>query len=287
MKLFAQKTPFIGINKRNRDLIMKNNPKKWLNLADDKVQTKKWLTDYNFKFPFTYAIIDQIGTIHNTWFTIASQQESCVIKPAKGSKGGGIWVLRKKNNQWYKGKHVVTSNDISRHIANILFGMYSGNTSQDRAIIEEVITCHSTIFQLAPYGLADIRIISLRGDLLMGMLRLPTLQSEGKANLHQGGIGLGVNMTTGSTTHARQFEKIITKHPDSNQNLIGIKIPYWENILRLSKSISKSCPLAYLGQDIVIDQQRGPLILELNARPGLSIQVANNESLQIPETITR
>ena len=34
-----------------------------------------------------------------------------------------------------------------------------------------------------------------------------------------------------------------------------------------------------IGCDIVIDKNLGPLILELNARPGLSIQLANNRGL--------
>lgn len=38
--------------------------------------------------------------------------------------------------------------------------------------------------------------------------------------------------------------------------------------------------LSYLRADIVLDRQRGPMILELNARPGLAIQVANGVGLR-------
>jgi glutathione synthase/RimK-type ligase-like ATP-grasp enzyme len=37
--------------------------------------------------------------------------------------------------------------------------------------------------------------------------------------------------------------------------------------------------LGYQGIDIVLDRDRGPLVLELNARPGLNIQIANREGL--------
>ena len=37
--------------------------------------------------------------------------------------------------------------------------------------------------------------------------------------------------------------------------------------------------LGYLGVDMVIDRERGPLILEMNARPGLNIQIANASGL--------
>jgi len=36
----------------------------------------------------------------------------------------------------------------------------------------------------------------------MGELRLPTKDSSGKANLHLGGIGVGIDMGTGVTTTA-------------------------------------------------------------------------------------
>ena len=38
-------------------------------------------------------------------------------------------------------------------------------------------------------------------------------------------------------------------------------------------------PLGYFGADIATDRQRGPLLLELNARPGLAIQIANGQGL--------
>jgi glutathione synthase/RimK-type ligase-like ATP-grasp enzyme len=34
-----------------------------------------------------------------------------------------------------------------------------------------------------------------------------------------------------------------------------------------------------VGVDLVIDVERGPLMLEVNARPGLQIQVINGEGL--------
>jgi len=37
--------------------------------------------------------------------------------------------------------------------------------------------------------------------------------------------------------------------------------------------------LGYQGVDLVLDKNKGPLILELNARPGLNIQVANRAGL--------
>jgi len=40
-----------------------------------------------------------------------------------------------------------------------------------------------------------------------------------------------------------------------------------------------SVGLGYLGVDLVINKNDGPLLLELNARPGLQIQIANRKGL--------
>jgi len=45
--------------------------------------------------------------------------------------------------------------------------------------------------------------------------------------------------------------------------------------------------LGYLGVDIVLDKAYGPMLLELNARPGLAIQVANQAGLRQRLAIAR
>jgi glutathione synthase/RimK-type ligase-like ATP-grasp enzyme len=37
--------------------------------------------------------------------------------------------------------------------------------------------------------------------------------------------------------------------------------------------------LGYMGVDIVMDKDRGPLLLEMNARPGQTIQLANGSGI--------
>ena len=72
---------------------------------------------------------------------------------------------------------------------------------------------------------------------------------------------------------------LIDRHPDTQVPIAGIRIPFWENILETAAKTFDVFKLGYIGIDFVIDQILGPLILELNARPGLSIQLANREGL--------
>ena len=57
-------------------------------------------------------------------------------------------------------------------------------------------------------------------------------------------------------------------------------MPGWEHVLQLAAQSYDAIPLGYFGIDLVIDAALGPTILELNARPGLSIQLANRCGLR-------
>jgi len=115
----------------------------------------------------------------------------------------------------------------------------------------------------------------------MAMLRMPTKESGGKANLQQGAIGVGIDLATGITTTAiYKKNKIIEYAPGTRLLLSGIKIPYWQDILRLAVKAQEVSNVGFLGADVAIDRDRGPVFLELNARPGLSIQIANLTGLK-------
>lgn len=113
----------------------------------------------------------------------------------------------------------------------------------------------------------------------MAMIRLPTKLSDGKANLHQGAIGAGVNMADGITTSAVWKNSIIDEHPDTGNSIGGIELPGWTGLLDIASRCCDMTGLAYQGVDMVLDKDAGPMILELNARPGLNIQIANQSGL--------
>ena len=43
--------------------------------------------------------------------------------------------------------------------------------------------------------------------------------------------------------------------------------------------VARAVGLGYIGVDIVVDVNEGPMLLEANARPGLAIQIANGRGL--------
>lgn len=268
----------LGINERNSSMVYVHNKRENYKYADDKLLTKKILDEHGLNCTKTYAVVEKVGEIETVWKSVA-HLESLVIKPAKGSGGGGIKVLRRRDGIWCEGNKPITILAIGTHMANILFGMFSfGDT--DRVIIEELIIPHNEILKLYPKGVADIRIIVCDGELVMGMLRLPTDKSDGKANLHQGGLAVGLDLETGLLKQGYTGERYVRLHPDSKQMLEGFKVPKWNEIVELSIKTAAAFPLNYMGIDIVIDEVKGPLVLEVNVRPGLGIQLANKVGLR-------
>ena len=277
-RITSRYNDIIGINERNRSLIYPNNKRKNYIYADDKLETKKILEKNQLNCPETYAAIGRVGDIQNIWEQ-KRNVNNLVIKPASGSGGNGIMLIRKRQGKWHLGEEPITETKIFSHIANIIFGMYSSG-KDDRAILEELIVPHPALTVFYADGIPDIRIITLKGSPVMGMLRLPTRESEGKANLHQGGIGVGIDLSSGLLTYAYDGDNYIKSHPDSGIKISGKMIPQWDEIINLTKRVSDTFPLDYLGIDIVLDKNRGPLVLEINVRPGLGIQMANKRGLR-------
>ncbi len=176
-------------------------------------------------------------------------------------------------------RKVVSIDDLKNQIRNILDGSFSRTNTPDIAFFEERIKL-SKVFKPYSYkGIPDIRVIVFNRVPVMAMLRLPTEASGGTSNLHTGGIGVGIDMATGVTTTATQYNRPIEYVPKKRLLLSGIRIPYWKEILALAVKAQDVSGLGYLGADIAIDREKGPVFMELNARPGLAIQNANLDGL--------
>ena len=270
----------LGINARNLDYLFPNNPRRLYKLADSKLETKKIAESIDVPVPETYGVITFQNEVKNV-DRILGDRTSFVIKPARGSGGDGILVIKDITEEGYKkasGK-ILKPDDLKYHLYNILGGMYSLSGNKDVAIIEAAVEFDEVFDNISYQGVPDIRIIIYHGVPAMAMLRLPTKISDGKANLHRGGIGVGVDIKTGKTTTAIQHNRYIEKHPDTNHSLNNCQIPHWQNILEMAAKLGDKTEFGYLGVDIVLDKNKGAFLLEINARPGLSIQIANGEGL--------
>jgi alpha-L-glutamate ligase-like protein len=273
----------LGLNERNCQYIMRYNPRRLYPLVDDKLATKELALAAGIAVPELYGVIRSFHDIRGLPTLIAGRKDF-VIKPAQGSGGDGILVVsgRARDRGLYRlvDGTILDDASIGHHLSNILSGQYSLGGHRDVALIEYCVRFDTTFSEHAFRGVPDIRVIVFRGYPVMSMVRLPTRKSHGKANLHQGAIGAGVDLATGRTTHGVSGNSNVEEHPDTGAAIAGLAIPAWEHLLMLAAGCYELTGLGYIGVDIVLDREQGPMLLELNARPGLNIQIANRAGLR-------
>lgn len=270
----------LSINQRNMDYVLRYNPRHLYPLVDDKLKTKQLAIKANIAVPPLYTLIETEHQIKNIEKILAPYHDF-VIKPASGAGGDGILVITDKVfGRWRQiNGRLLTVQDLSYHLSCLLSGAYSLGGHADYAIIEHRVVVDPVFSAVSYEGIPDIRVITLLGYPAMAMVRLPTRLSGGKANLHQGAIGVGIDLATGLTLGGVSHNDTIDYHPDTLHAINEIAVPYWDKILEIAARCYELTGLGYVGVDIVLDRDHGPLVLELNARPGLNIQIANREGL--------
>jgi len=270
----------LGINLRNRDYVMRCNPRSCFPLVDDKLKTKSLAKKHQIPTPPLYHVIEHHGDVGRL-DRVLETHSSFVVKPSRGTGGSGILLITGRAEEGFvkqDGK-VFSWKDLTYHIQDILSGIYSLEGLEDRAFLEGLVHPDPVFAAVTYRGVPDVRVIVYQGVPVMAMVRLPTRASDGKANLHRGAIGVGINMSSGTTLAAVHRSGVVTDHPDTGHPVAGIQVPYWEQMLLMAAKAKEMTGLGFLGVDMVIDQALGPLLLELNARPGLQIQVANQDGL--------
>ena len=209
-----------------------------------------------------------------------------------GPEGFCRWILEQKRvlvtDTTFRDAHQsllatrLRTNDmatVAPSVARHLSGLFSLGGQPDHLIVEYCVQFDPIFDNVSYKGVPDIRIIVFLGYPVMAMIRLPTRLSDGKANLHQGAIGVGIDIPTGKTKRGVWGTEIIRDHPDTEHTIVGLSIPHWHNLLQMASRCYELSGLGYVGVDFVLDRDKGPLILELNARPGLAIQVAHRIGL--------
>ncbi len=271
----------LGHNARYRYTALNSRESKKFGFS--KLRTKELLKQHHIPTAELYHIFESPDDLEAVnWTNIPVP---FVLKPASGSAGKGIWVIAKKVKNktiWIDSQgEKLKEDDLNLHVNNILDGEFSTWGSNHKALVEEMIPSHPTLAKLSYSGTPDIRVIVFNSVPVMAMARIPTKESRGKANLDQGAIAVGIDMASGITIRGiHGKKKIIKTFPDSKKKVRGIVIPEWTQVLETAVRAANVAGYKYMGADLFIHPEKGPMIVELNGFPGLSIQIANDAGLK-------
>jgi len=287
----------LGLNSRNHLYTSVYNNRKGKTTANSKLLTKKTLREAKVRVPETYAVISNMEALEK--FDFFKLPTDFVVKPNNGLGGEGIVVIEKRGE--FAGEWIDSTGELWRvddlrlHMADILAGRYSMDDVSDIAYIEERVRVHPIFEKYSYHGTPDIRVIVFNRIPIMSYVRLPTEESGGRANLFQGAAAVGIDIATGITTYGVHHAKPIEFFPDTRRKLANIQIPQWEEILETAIKASEAIGLGYMASDIVLQPMADittaikqkikenlavPMILEVNAQPGLKIQIANRAGLR-------
>jgi alpha-L-glutamate ligase-like protein len=271
----------LGLNRRNHAYLFAWNPRDGYHVVDDKQATKRVLAAHGVPTPALLRVCEAQWQVAELGAWLAAR-EDFVLKPARGAGGSGIVVIvGRKGERFHKPSGAeLRQRDLEAHACDVIGGAFSPGSRSDLLLVEERVVPEPALGGLAYRGVPDVRVLVFRGVPVLGMLRLSTRRSDGRANLHLGGVGVGIDLAHGVTTAAVCHGRAVGTHPDLGLSLTGVPVPAWDDVLRLAVRAADAVGLGFVGVDVVLDARYGPLVLELNARPGLTIQVANRRGLR-------
>jgi alpha-L-glutamate ligase-like protein len=270
----------LGINRRNAECLLDRNPRSRVGVVDNKLLMAQLCGRIGVPTPAIFGVLSRQGDA-SALADVLDGRDEFVMKPACGFGGRGVLIVAARDEEFFvdASGRTLSLDDLQAHASDVLSGLCSLGGKPDCLLLQQRVRPHPAFAPMAPCGTADVRIVLYRFEPAMAMLRLPTLGSKGRANLHQGGVGVGVNLATGVTDHAIYQGRSVDSHPDTGAPLLSRRIPAWEESLAMARKAARATGLGFVGIDIILDARYGPLLLEANARPGLTIQMANGRGL--------
>lgn len=230
----------------SQHMIKKFNNSAYIDLFEDKTKFaehfsaffgRKWVSTEGITKDRLKDFIDDVGG-------------KIILKPAFEAQGAGITVYDDANIE-----------EVWEKVNNM-----------PKAILEEWIQQHEELNSVYPDAINCLRIITLYKDGKTHFLAGGMTWGNGKkiANASASGIVSPVNFRTGQLENpAADFHNgCYFTHPITGASLIGIKIPYWKETIKMLKRATKVVPeVGYIGWDIAITPN-GPVLIEGNTTPG-------------------
>lgn len=179
-----------------------------------------------------------------------------IVKPNASEAGIGIFILEASPSLEQQvneivGKDLIIEECVVQH-PDLVFGGHSVNTIRVITMVDN-------------QGNPHILTAALRCGIGNSVVD----------NFSAGGVGYPVNIDNGLIEaygiQVTNMRRPIFIHPGTNIVMIGKKIPYWTEVLKLVEEAARVVPqLRYVGWDVAVTET-GPLLIEGNPSPGFGL----------------
>lgn len=236
---------------KNNEFIKKYNKKDFIKYFDNKILFNKKFKKF-LKREFIYLK----EVTQNEAFKWIEDRKLFVAKIIDGSCGKGIKRI-----------------DTSEYSSTI--ELYNFLLSNNYFLLEEIVYQHEKLDKLHQFSVNTIRLVTItinnRVHYVGSFLRIGN--GSFVDNLNSGGMSSPVDINTGIIQYpaADKLGKVYYKHPLTNVDIVGFKIPFWDEAKTLVESAAFIVPeIRYVGWDVAITKD-GPVFIEANPLPGYDI----------------
>ena len=153
--------------------------------------------------------------------------------------------------------------------------LYNSLLQNEQYLLEDYIIQHSELSKLYPSAVNTLRIVTVtKNNTVNIMFRSIRMGNSGNVvdNFNHG--GLFTTIEPDGIIQKPAVDKsgnIYKSHPYTNVNIIGFKVPFFEEAIEYVKEMALTIPeVGYVGWDIAITSN-GPLVVEANPFPGHDI----------------
>ncbi len=238
--------------RRQKWIYKKCNDNAYTHLLRDKDEINEKFKDYLGR---DYIFVDRVP--FECVLDFMTNNPVFIAKPISGTEGRSVFKFEN------------LTADRKKEVYDELFGR--------DYMLETYIMQHRAINNMHPSSVNTIRVTTIRNDWGVNIM---------SASLRMGRHGaVNDNYTTGGLVAAIDLESGVVKaegvdkmnhrfvfHPDTNQQIVGFKIPFWQDIVRLVNELGTVVPqVRYTGWDIAVTDT-GPILLEGNYQGNFHVQ---------------
>ena len=258
-KSFALRGKFITQRQR-KQILMICNSRNFLKLTKNKFKANKVFADF----------------LHRDWLDTCT----CTFEEFKAFVGKHPRFFSKVfNGSLGRGAEIISINP-NENLSNLFENLKSENR-----ILEEIIKQHEDLAAFCPDTVNTIRVYTVL-DLHNVVHILTTVGRFGRTggvvdNFRGGGVSVVINPITGIITSdaINGVHQRMAEHPDTAKTFKGFQYPCWDKVRAVVKKMAKMIPqLRHIGWDITVTDKGEVTLIEINNKPGVSIQQAPDDT---------